>query len=221
MSTSSLGIRPLLAPLPFDHQRVHSLGPRPDSGRRCHPSTSCSVLVVSHHLDGFLRAAACGFVAPRCRPWGSPRFLPRPPELREPGRHRHSPRRGSYPSKSFPRQQPRRITATVALLWVLRNLRTTRWPRPARLPAGHRSGPRRGSDRAHPFGLPRAAEWTPRGRGRVGEASGVGLPVRRGGPEVRPHRVAPGHVTPPATPVAECHSQHRPFGAADFKALLH
>jgi len=37
--------------------------------------TSCSVLTVSHRLDGFLRASACGFVAPRCRPWGSTRFL--------------------------------------------------------------------------------------------------------------------------------------------------
>jgi hypothetical protein len=29
--------------------------------------------VVSHHLDGFLRRASCGFVAPRSRSWGSPR----------------------------------------------------------------------------------------------------------------------------------------------------
>jgi hypothetical protein len=32
---------------------------------------SRSALVVSHHLDGFLRAAARGLVASLCRPWGS------------------------------------------------------------------------------------------------------------------------------------------------------
>jgi hypothetical protein len=37
---------------------------------------SRSVLVVSHHLDGFLRATARRLVASCCRPWGSPRFLP-------------------------------------------------------------------------------------------------------------------------------------------------
>jgi hypothetical protein len=35
---------------------------------------SRSAFVVSHHLDGFLRRASCGFVAPRSRSWGSPRF---------------------------------------------------------------------------------------------------------------------------------------------------
>jgi hypothetical protein len=34
---------------------------------------SRSVFVVSHHLDGFLRHASRGFVAPRSRSWGSPR----------------------------------------------------------------------------------------------------------------------------------------------------
>jgi hypothetical protein len=33
-----------------------------------------SVLVVSHHLDGFLLRSARGLVASRCRSWGSPRF---------------------------------------------------------------------------------------------------------------------------------------------------
>jgi hypothetical protein len=33
-----------------------------------------SVLVVSHHLDGFLRTRSRGLVASRCRSWGSPRF---------------------------------------------------------------------------------------------------------------------------------------------------
>jgi hypothetical protein len=36
-------------------------------------SRSRSVFVVSHHHDGFLRRASCGFVAPRSRSWGSPR----------------------------------------------------------------------------------------------------------------------------------------------------
>jgi hypothetical protein len=35
---------------------------------------ACSVLVVSHHLDGFLLQSARGLVASRCRSWGSPRF---------------------------------------------------------------------------------------------------------------------------------------------------
>jgi hypothetical protein len=34
-----------------------------------------SAFVVSLHLDGFLRAASCGFVAPRSRSWGSSRSL--------------------------------------------------------------------------------------------------------------------------------------------------
>jgi hypothetical protein len=35
---------------------------------------SRSALVVSRHLDGFLRAEGRGFVAPRCQSWSSPRF---------------------------------------------------------------------------------------------------------------------------------------------------
>jgi hypothetical protein len=37
---------------------------------------SRSAFVVSHHLDGFLRRASCGFVAPRSRSWGSSRCGP-------------------------------------------------------------------------------------------------------------------------------------------------
>jgi len=60
----------------------------------------------------------CGFVAPRCQPWGSSRFLRRATWCvrRRPGRRPFSPRRGSHPSKGSPRQQPYRITAAVALL---------------------------------------------------------------------------------------------------------
>jgi len=48
--------------------------PEPPSASRQPASKSRSALVVSHHLDGFLRATARRFVAPCCRPWGSPRF---------------------------------------------------------------------------------------------------------------------------------------------------
>jgi hypothetical protein len=45
-------------------------------------STSRSVLVVSHHLDGLLRFESRGFVAPRCQSWDSSRFPShRPPFL--------------------------------------------------------------------------------------------------------------------------------------------
>jgi hypothetical protein len=39
------------------------------------PRESCSVLVVSHHLDGLLRTAGVSVVAAHSRPWGSPCFL--------------------------------------------------------------------------------------------------------------------------------------------------
>jgi hypothetical protein len=75
---SSLGVRDLVAPPPTHPLRVHSqkprVAPRLPSGRRHHPSSSRSVLVVSHHLDGFLRAKDRGLVASHCRSWGSPRF---------------------------------------------------------------------------------------------------------------------------------------------------
>jgi hypothetical protein len=37
---------------------------------------SCSAFTVSHRLGGLLRVLSCGFVAPRCRSWGSPSFGP-------------------------------------------------------------------------------------------------------------------------------------------------
>jgi len=79
---------------------------------------SCSTLVVSHHLDGLLRARVTGLLHPAtgqgfaafhaCRPAGSP-------ESDSIGRDQF-PRRGSHPSKTSPRQQPFRITAAVAFL---------------------------------------------------------------------------------------------------------
>jgi hypothetical protein len=67
---------PACAPLPFGRTRVHSRrAPRsPPSGRWQPTIDSRSALVVPLHLDGLLRANGCGFVAPRCRPWGSSRF---------------------------------------------------------------------------------------------------------------------------------------------------
>jgi len=50
------------------HGRAHHLRP-PETIRK-----SCSDHVVSHHLAGFLRAAARRLVASCSRPWGSPRF---------------------------------------------------------------------------------------------------------------------------------------------------
>src|SRR5688572_19961553 len=44
------------------------------SGHGCQATASCSVHVVSHHLDGFLRTAGSGLVASRYRTWGSLRF---------------------------------------------------------------------------------------------------------------------------------------------------
>jgi hypothetical protein len=93
-------------------------------GCRYHPTTSCSVLVVSHHLDRFLRTAAVGLLRPTANfevrrvsrsaqpssPEGSLARVPR------------FPRRGSYPSKGFPHQQPYRITAALALLSLVANL---------------------------------------------------------------------------------------------------
>ena len=63
----------------------------------------------------------CEFVAPRCRLWGSARFLlPASRSARRlPGGPSHFPRRVSYPSKSSPHQQPYRITAAVALVSFL------------------------------------------------------------------------------------------------------
>jgi hypothetical protein len=67
---SSLGVRDLL-PLHRHDFRASTPSapscPETPSGRRHHPSSSRSARVVSHHPDGFLRAEARGFVAPRCR----------------------------------------------------------------------------------------------------------------------------------------------------------
>jgi hypothetical protein len=75
---ASPGVRDLLAPPPTSPARVHfpstSGCPAVAFGPTAPPVQPCSALVVSHHLDGFLRVQACGLVASRCRSWGSPRF---------------------------------------------------------------------------------------------------------------------------------------------------
>ena len=99
------------APPSTSPRRVHSreAAGEPDTlpiGSDRPRSKSRSVLVVSHHLDGFLRDSAGGLVASRCQSWGSPRF-PAPPPRRlsarsgfrgSPGRH--------HPSECSPDPQP-------------------------------------------------------------------------------------------------------------------
>jgi hypothetical protein len=70
-SGSSREFRPLDASPPFQTAArplpaapCSLRNPLPPSGRRHYPSDSCSVLVVSHHLDGFLRAAGAGLLHP-------------------------------------------------------------------------------------------------------------------------------------------------------------
>jgi hypothetical protein len=58
--------RPLLLPLLPVSRRGTGLRPAVATGR------SCSVFAVSHRTDGLLRLDSRGFVAPRCRLWGSP-----------------------------------------------------------------------------------------------------------------------------------------------------
>ena len=115
---------PLVAPPLFNHPRVHSQRLRRASfGPSVPPDSSCSVLVVSHHLDGFLRATAAGLLHPaaslevrRVSRFPVPERHPKV----TPATMARSPQRGSYPSKGSPHQQPYRITAAVALLPVER-----------------------------------------------------------------------------------------------------
>jgi len=116
--------------------------------------TSCSALVVLHHLGGLLRTGAAGLLRPApglgVRRVSGPRTPARPPRgsvgLRGP-----FPRRGQHPSKGSPRQQPYRITAADALVSLPR----------ARTPDGRSRGPRV---------RPRALRWA--------GVDGVEAPVR-------------------------------------------
>jgi hypothetical protein len=98
--------------------------PGPSSRLRSGTATSrtCSVPAVPPGFNGFLRrgrirrlapSTACGFVAPRSRPWGSPRFgLPGPASRPNPTRRSWTRRSGGvfpcgeYPSKRSPPRQP-------------------------------------------------------------------------------------------------------------------
>jgi hypothetical protein len=132
-SSSSHGIRSLCAPLSLDRLCVHSRKPKLPSAR---PYQGVGILFRPRGLSPPRRLAphrGCGFIAPRCRLWGSTRFPLQPPRAPEsaPERPSPSPRRESYPSKSSPHQQPYRITTAVALLPLPSALRAwTARPKP-------------------------------------------------------------------------------------------
>jgi hypothetical protein len=76
---------PKMAPPSTSKLRVHSRASslerspspaRPRFGPPLPEDGSRSTFAVSHRLDGFLHGTPRGFVAPRCRSWGSPRFRP-------------------------------------------------------------------------------------------------------------------------------------------------
>ena len=73
-------------------------------GRAVPPARSRSVRVVSHHLDGFLRAKSCELVASRCQPWGSMCFtMPDSGRSRGiPQHEQHSSHRRFTPFEEFP-----------------------------------------------------------------------------------------------------------------------
>jgi hypothetical protein len=159
-----------------------------------------------HRTDGATRQFSFrprGFTPPRrfaphngarvcCTPQparGSPRFGPSCPRRRPratAGGRGPSPRRGSHPSKSFPRQQPYRITAAVAFLPLPFTTRGWGWAEAAlharsRLAGAGRDTHRPGS----------------RGRQRVGCGTGLrcgDAPIRRGGPPR--HRCAAASARP-------------------------
>jgi len=93
-------LRPLLLPSPMvETTSDFCFGPPSPGGR------SRSALVVSHHLDGFLRRVSCGFVAPRCRSWGSSRSGIPPRHWVSPSTPL-LPARDAWPFEACPRQQP-------------------------------------------------------------------------------------------------------------------
>jgi hypothetical protein len=138
---------------------------------------------------------ACGFVAPRYRPWGSPRFSP---DIHHPGPEGPladtvtSPRRG-HPSKGSPRLQPYRVTAAVA------SVQLPRFPRHdvstvADGPEG-RADTRR-SQAKRRFGSGRTPRTSPgrrhirtSPRARTGEAGRFDRRARRRGTSRGPHHL--------------------------------
>jgi hypothetical protein len=105
------------------HSR-RSLRRAPGFGVLVPTSASRSVLVVSHHLDGFLRPCSAGIVAACCRSWGSPCFGQRmactAPRQREPPAPCGPSPRCNHPPKNLPADScsrcsprpPRRVCAS-------------------------------------------------------------------------------------------------------------
>jgi hypothetical protein len=90
--------------------RVHSRTVSPPCfGPEMPISGSRSALVVSHHLDGFLRAGVAGLLHPAASSWGSPRFwrCDRPALPKQAWSIVAFPRDATYPSKNSPRLQHR------------------------------------------------------------------------------------------------------------------
>jgi len=121
------------APPPTCSRSVHSRadGQSALRPRRYHPPKSRSALVVSHHLDGFLRFSSRGLVASRCRSWGPPRFHTGRPTGR-PASHDASPQCRIRTLRRNPRRQPYRVTAALTFVPFPRDHR----PRSRRAVAG-------------------------------------------------------------------------------------
>jgi hypothetical protein len=246
---SSPGVRPLTVPPPTYTPRVHSRKPKLPSGRRHHPFR------LVFRPRGFAPPrrlpprGGCGFVAPRCRSWNSPRFtMPSSARSRESHRRTDIDSRdaGLVPYEDFP--------PSVA---VPRHRDCSRSPQPfpsCRYPStphddrNRRAGTLQPPKRRPMRGVPpcrRGGGWE---RGPVGCLADE-APVRRSGPPLRrPRRgttevAAVSHLaldsnqrtgtrrvareararrtTPPAAAVANQCVQCLSGGVADFKAFLH
>lgn len=113
-----VGFTSWCAPPPMSSDRVHSgwrCRHRRSAG--CHQPTR-SALVVSHHLDGFLRVRTPGLVASRYRKGFAAFLAPvhrsSRPEGPWSGALGASPSAPSHPSKKSPLQQPHHIAVAVA-----------------------------------------------------------------------------------------------------------
>jgi hypothetical protein len=146
---------------------------------------SCSVLVVSHHLDGFLRAEACGSIAPHCRTG-----------VRRVSRFTALPATRFTPSEDFPSPAAAPHLCGRCLLAVTVSLESETKGRLDEAPI-RRSGPPRhraqGRTSYAEALLYRCAEPSDRGRHR-----GACLDQKTRPPESWPAPEAPGD--PPRTP---------------------
>jgi hypothetical protein len=91
----------------MDRQRPLPADPKIDLRQVAATQPTRSALAVPPDYGGLLRSRPCGFVAPRCRSWGSLRFAGPPCD--------GSPPRSAHPSKLSPPQQPLRVATAVAL----------------------------------------------------------------------------------------------------------